>query len=1625
MRILFNFALLQGFGAIASLFFGISTVAAQETLSVSVLNGTEIRCYPDSLVRIEISPNTSFQFATIYLDWGDGSPVVELNPGDPLILEHEFPIAQFEDDCTYGEGCPGFASNGFCFTIAIDAVYGTATTPENISKRITFIFPPRPNLTADNAYICAGNEVMLRNLTCPENDEDMRYYWLLPDGTTSTEEEPVYTFPMAGVYPVTLTAVNTCDSISTTSNITVNELPIAVAVLDSGSVAFQNDRYIVCLSDGGRVRLNGDSSEFATTYFWTISPANGFIWQGTTTDDSTNVQFNTPGIYTATLEVDNDCDQPDVTTLTIEVLPVLSLSLLAQPDECLSFDYSPSPLLAGVTYLLNGTNYTSTDFPVTLTTNAAPYTVTASINSICDALIRHDTFFVFGQSDPTITTPAMDTSTCRDTSLILLETDFAGGSWIANSGLPLVVQNGQTFFNSNQPNGNYLITYTLGSGACEGNDTRTITIQSPDVSVMPLRLCENSIPDTLTFNPSGGTWQGPGIIDPALGVFDPSVVEPDTYPLYYTFDDATGTGCMVTLATIAEVVALPEAMNVPDTFSLCDVDAVLSLPDLTNINFSPEAGTTMWSGQGIVNNNTGAYNPNLAGATTDTVSFIYTITPNCAIRDTFVLTIDEIPLVDAGLDTTICDSADNPLLSATPAGIGRWLGTGINENTGEIDLSQLTAGNTYSYIYIINESFAPCTNSDTVQVTLAGSQGVSVMPNELYLCDTASVLTFPLGTPNTGSWMGLPGITGNQLDVSTLSPGTYALSYVDLSLPEGCNSANLTLHFEARPEVGITNDSTACVNIDCLEFFANTTNATAFQWLFGDGATSSQMNACHTYFSTGEYAVSLTGYLINPLTNTRYCTSLPATTTVDILGPIPPTGIDASITEGCPDVVASFSPMAVIEHVVYSWTTLSIVNLQVNELNGILFPAAIEDTTYQVQMIASNGCTIDTIITSVTALAPFRADIGTDYDFPCSGETIAFYNRSTGTSGNVPLWIFSDGTTYQGFDPPPFEVFTDSLPGILELMLIDSNTCNADTAFYQIEIQPTDVRARMNYSGPDVCANANLLLINASTPNVPIRWVTSDGNNYLGDTVLHQFQTPGPAWVTIYAYGCGYDSLRYEFYVQPPPEIGLSYDPFVCAQEESTFVVTGNAAGQVLYFGNGDSTLMNISSYAYPVSGSYNLHLISRSSQGCVDSLARTITIGLLPEAIVGPVDSVCAGESVLLYSTSIDAQSCVWQFADGGSRDACITSYVFNSSGIQTTRLIVTSPLGCKDSMDFPVFVRPTPIAAFSYISNSDCSPSNVQFLYTPSSPLPTSWNWNFGDSNNSILANSLHTYLYGGTYDVALIVGIDGICFDTLMQAIEVKGTPEIDTLVTDNRCLPEDAFVLEVFTDEANEITVIGDDFFQTGISRFEIVPAGNYRVEVRSPLGCDTVLTFTIPQVFPLMVQLMPDTTILLGDSVSIISNVNAANVNFTWDPIINLNDTSLLEPIAKPGETTVYVLSIFDGSCTAADTVTIFVDENVSIYFPNAFSPNGDGFNDTYNFYPVIGVAEVLSFQIFHRWGGRVWFGEDLKITTNGVQTWDGNLNDKPVNSAMFVFLAKLKLTNGKILMRKGEIYLVK
>lgn len=152
----------------------------------------------------------------------------------------------------------------------------------------------------------------------------------------------------------------------------------------------------------------------------------------------------------------------------------------------------------------------------------------------------------------------------------------------------------------------------------------------------------------------------------------------------------------------------------------------------------------------------------------------------------------------------------------------------------------------------------------------------------------------------------------------------------------------------------------------------------------------------------------------------------------------------------------------------------------------------------------------------------------------------------------------------------------------------------------------------------------------------------------------------------------------------------------------------------------------------------------------------------------------------------------------------------------------------------------------------------------------------------------------------------------------------------------------------------------------------------------------------------------DTLIFLGSEVDIEITSSCATA-FQWTPGADISSTSAAEPTITPSFAAAdppltYTVNMVDQvyGCIATDSINITViDPNQldcrTLYLPRAFTPNGDGLNDTYGISNPFSVQELLSFEIFDRWGSRLF------ITEDPFEQWNGTFKGQRINAGVFLY----------------------
>ena len=116
----------------------------------------------------------------------------------------------------------------------------------------------------------------------------------------------------------------------------------------------------------------------------------------------------------------------------------------------------------------------------------------------------------------------------------------------------------------------------------------------------------------------------------------------------------------------------------------------------------------------------------------------------------------------------------------------------------------------------------------------------------------------------------------------------------------------------------------------------------------------------------------------------------------------------------------------------------------------------------------------------------------------------------------------------------------------------------------------------------------------------------------------------------------------------------------------------------------------------------------------------------------------------------------------------------------------------------------------------------------------------------------------------------------------------------------------------------------------------------------------------------------------------------------------------------------YSLTVTDKyGCTATEAVAITTKQCLfGVYFPNAFTPNGDGANDIFRPYALGNIVQ-FHMQVFNRWGQLVFASEDY------AKGWDGRINNTAQPAGTYVWICRYQFAGEKPVVNKGVVLLIR
>ncbi len=190
---------------------------------------------------------------------------------------------------------------------------------------------------------------------------------------------------------------------------------------------------------------------------------------------------------------------------------------------------------------------------------------------------------------------------------------------------------------------------------------------------------------------------------------------------------------------------------------------------------------------------------------------------------------------------------------------------------------------------------------------------------------------------------------------------------------------------------------------------------------------------------------------------------------------------------------------------------------------------------------------------------------------------------------------------------------------------------------------------------------------------------------------------------------------------------------------------------------------------------------------------------------------------------------------------------------------------------------------------------------------------------------------------------------------------------------------------------------------------------YKVLLTNPGGCTDSAFINVKVYETAIADAGPDKYIIGGGTVTLSASITGPYSSFNWTPSSDLNTPQSLTPTASPAIDTRYILTAISRNNCGTSTDTVFVKLFKGIFIPNAFTPNNDGQNDTWNI-AALDAYPDFELLVFNRYGELVFRNSKRR------EPWDGYYKSAELSTGVYVYVLKLNVANQVL---KGTVTIIR
>ncbi|RMG95892.1 MAG: hypothetical protein D6706_11235, partial [Chloroflexi bacterium] len=510
-------------------------------------------------------------------------------------------------------------------------------------------------------------------------------------------------------------------------------------------------------------------------------------------------------------------------------------------------------------------------------------------------------------------------------------------------------------------------------------------------------------------------------------------------------------------------------------------------------------------------------------------------------------------------------------------------------------------------------------------------------------------------------------------------------------------------------------------------------------------------------------------------------------------------------------------------------------------------------------------------------------------------------------------------------------------PGTYTALIRDDNGCTlTDSATVAEPLPLTDTLVKTNvscYGGSDGTAKISVA---GGTAPYTYQWNTSA----VTDSIYNL--PAGLYTVTVTdSNGC---TLMDSVVIEQP-------DSFVISITTINVSCPGGSDGEAIASVNGDTTQFSFVWNTIPpqntararnlYAGTYQV-MVTVDSTGCTQSASTVISEPPAIDLLITGTDVSCAGGNDGMLNVSVNSGglppfSYLWS---DGQNTAMATGLMAGSYTVT-----VTDANGCT-ATDTGMVSEPAPLTlATLLINNPGCNggaDGSISITVTGGTP-PYTYNWSNGATN------STNPGLSSGTYTFTVTDANNCILQDTAV--VPEPGSLEILAIITEDATCPDidDGSISLLVTGGTPPYTYqLGQMQAQSTPEFYGLAGDSTYFITITDANNCriDTSVYVDAPPVidvsFPVDVI-----DVVIGEDLVLTPVIVPFDSSYTylWEPPTGLSNPYVMNPIADPYVTTNYQITVFDSNgCEYTDNITVVVENQLILFVPNAFSPDGDDNN---------------------------------------------------------------------------------